>query len=504
MTADLHPDVTAAVAQRLRAAAEAALPSAPERHPEPARDGQACLGALVDALRADPSTDLAWLLLTVLAGTFPVAADVRAVLRDVDLHDRVGLELSLLDRAHQVAFRTDTVAHEARVVTGVVVDVDASAKSRFHNGIQRTAREVVRAWTTDRDVTLAAWTWTLGTLRMLTPDEWALAARWDDAVEASDPTDDGGRDQHTAAEDDAVLVIPWHATLVLAEVPLGEHCEQLAALAELSGTAVVAIGYDAIPVISADLRPLGEPNGFASYLTVIKHVRRVAGISTSAATEFAGFGSALAAQGLPGPDVVEVMLPVTVPPAPEGYRRAAPARPQVLSVGRLEPHKNHGALLFAAERLWREGVEFDLHLVGGPGWDTTSVEAQLDRLREEGRPVRWSRSVGDEELWTLVRDASFTVFISLHEGFGLPVAESLACGTPVLTSSYGSQAEIAAAGGCRTVDPRDDEAVLDALREMVTDAGLRARLRDEAARIPAQTWQAYADALWSALVEEAA
>lgn len=496
--------VTAALAQRLRAAADAVLPVAPERDDEPARDAQACLGALVDLLRAERSSELAWLVLTVLAGTFPIASDVRAVLRDVDLEDRVGLELSLLDRGHQVAFRCDTVALPARVVSGVIVDVDASAKSRFHNGIQRTTREVVRAWTTDREVTLAAWTWTLGTLRLLTPPEWSLAARWDDAVEAPDETPETGPTHHVADDEEPVLVIPWRATLVLAEVPLAEHCDQLAALAELSGTSVVAIGYDAIPVISADLRPLGEPNGFAAYLTVIKHAHRVAGISSSAVAEFAGFGSALAAQGLPGPEVVEVMLPVTVPPAPLGYRRVSPDRPLVLSVGRLEPHKNHGALLFAAERLWREGVEFDLHLVGAPGWDTRSVEAQLDRLRQAGRPVRWSSSVRDDALWTLLRDASFTVFISLHEGFGLPVAESLACGTPVLTSSYGSQAEIASAGGCRTVDPRDDDAVLDALREMVTDAGLRARLRDEAAQIPAQTWRAYADALWVALVEDAA
>ncbi|OZB88619.1 MAG: hypothetical protein B7X41_07235, partial [Microbacterium sp. 14-71-5] len=173
-----------------------------------------------------------------------------------------------------------------------------------------------------------------------------------------------------------------------------------------------------------------------------------------------------------------------------------------VAVGRLEPHKNHDALLFAAERLWREGLQFDLHLVGGPGWDLSHVQETLERLDRDGRPLQWSRSMGDDELWELLRSASFSVFISLHEGFGLPVAESLACGTPVLTTTYGSQGEIAAAGGCLTVDPRDDESVVEGLRRMVTDPELLDELRTQAANRPRRTWDDYAADLWQTLVQE--
>ena len=103
------------------------------------------------------------------------------------------------------------------------------------------------------------------------------------------------------------------------------------------------------------------------------------------------------------------------------------------------------------------------------------------------------RGVGDNELWRLIRDASFTAFISLHEGFGLPVAESLACGTPVLTTAYGSQGEIAAGGGCLTVDPRDDEAVVVAFRRMLTDRRPGRPAPAEAVERPVETWGAYAD-----------
>ena len=138
------------------------------------------------------------------------------------------------------------------------------------------------------------------------------------------------------------------------------------------------------------------------------------------------------------------------------------------------------------------------------------AKAWFERLNARGgiagRPVEVRQcddggsGVGDNELWRLIRDASFTAFISLHEGFGLPVAESLACGTPVLTTAYGSQGEIAAGGGCLTVDPRDAEAVAVAVRRMRTDRDLVVRLRAEAVERPVETWGAYAENVWDALV----
>ncbi len=496
-----------AVAQRLRAAADAVLTEPPAPHPDPDRDADACLTALVDRLAADHDPALAWLLLATLAAGYPSADDVRAVVRAIDLDGPVELTLRLLDRAREVAVRCGTPDRTATVVSGVVLDVDMCARFDFHNGIQRVAREVAREWTVAHDVTLTAWTSTAGALRLLTPAEEDRAARWGEAPRTPPRTAHAGAGATGSTAEDAAegtdLVLPWRAVMVLPEVPLpDDRCARLAALAQLSGSRICAIGYDAIPVISADLRPVGEPNGFTAYLTVIKHSARVAGISSSAAAEFQGFAAAVTAQGLAGPRVSEVVLPVTVPPAPAGYTRHEPARPLVLSVGRLEPHKNHGALLHAAERLWAQGVDFELCLVGGPGWDSDRVEAQLRRLGRAGAPVSWRRSVGDDELWTLMRDASCTAFLSLHEGFGLPVAESLACGTPVLTTRYGSQGQIAEGGGCLTVDPRDDESVLAGLRDIVTRPDLRARLRQEAAARPLRTWGDYTRELWHDLVEE--
>src|SRR5690606_18585727 len=134
-----------------------------------------------------------------------------------------------------------------------------------------------------------------------------------------------------------------------------------------------------------------EPNQFVRYLTVVKHARRVAGISGSATAEFRGFADAVRAQGLPGPQVAEVMLAAEVPPAPAGPAAhsgtdtdTGAARPDgraaVLCVGSHELHKNHVALLHAAELLWRDGLDFELTFVGGRGWDTSELDALVEKL----------------------------------------------------------------------------------------------------------------------------
>ena len=86
------------------------------------------------------------------------------------------------------------------------------------------------------------------------------------------------------------------------------------------------------------------------------------------------------------------------------------------------------------------------------------------------------RALSDDLLWAAYRLAHCVVFPSLNEGFGLPVAESLACGTPVVTSGFGSMREIARHGGAILVDPRDDHDIAAGLRLMLTDRELHETL----------------------------
>ena len=110
------------------------------------------------------------------------------------------------------------------------------------------------------------------------------------------------------------------------------------------------------------------------------------------------------------------------------------------------------------------------------------------------------RALPDELLWAAYRLAYCTVFASLHEGYGLPVAESLASGTPVITSNFGSMRDLASRGGALLVDPRQDHQLSDALRQLLLDRPLRDRLAAQAATIPLRTWDDYAADTWNYLV----
>jgi glycosyltransferase involved in cell wall biosynthesis len=178
--------------------------------------------------------------------------------------------------------------------------------------------------------------------------------------------------------------------------------------------------------------------------------------------------------------------------------------PVVLSVGSHEPRKNHLAVLHAAEVLWREGLLFSLVFVGGHSWNSSEFEAQVESLRRSNRPVQTILGLPDDLLWAAYRLAYCTVFVSLHEGFGLPVAESLASGTPVITSDFGSMREIASQGGALLADPRRDQSIIDALRRLLTDRPLRDQLAGAAATMTRRSWDQYAQETWEYLVPEPA
>ena len=125
----------------------------------------------------------------------------------------------------------------------------------------------------------------------------------------------------------------------------------------------------------------------------------------------------------------------------------------------------------------------------------------MQLLAAKGCPVRVYERVGERSLWSLYQLAKFSVFPSLLEGYGLPIAESLVSGTPVITSNHGSMAEIGRGGGAVLVDPRDSAALAVAMTTLLTDAEARATLAREASARVFPKWHEYADSLWSDLVD---
>jgi glycosyltransferase involved in cell wall biosynthesis len=170
-----------------------------------------------------------------------------------------------------------------------------------------------------------------------------------------------------------------------------------------------------------------------------------------------------------------------------------PAR-YILFVGTLEPRKNVNILLQAFAQVSAETARDDLALViaGGNGWGGEDYLATAKALKLQGR-VRFTGFVADDDLPDLYRGALLFVYPSLYEGFGLPVLEAMACGTPVITSNRTSLPEVAG-GAALLVDPTRPEALVEAMISLMHDGELYRELRAKGlARARAFTWNAVAE-----------
>lgn len=152
-------------------------------------------------------------------------------------------------------------------------------------------------------------------------------------------------------------------------------------------------------------------------------------------------------------------------------------RPFILGVGNLCRRKNQARVVRAFSRLVKErGIEHDLVLIGKEEYSGREVRAEI-AIGGVGARVRLPGFVTRDELVALYNLADFSVYASHYEGFGLPIVESMACGTPVITSSTSCMPEVAG-DAALLVDPSDDDALAHAMARMVDDPGLCSRLRE--------------------------
>lgn len=481
-----------ALRQRLRTAAAVLLGDVPPPVDDAAADAGALLDELALHLTRVPDVSHAWLTLTAVASCYPTREELLELVHLLRGSEPGDVVIWLLRVGAEAATRRGTPLYEMDVVEGgTLLSVDYCARADHHTGIQRVARETVPRLARDHDVVPVAWTDESWSMRTLEPIENDRVLRWNDQVHL---------DRVGERRGDFRLVVPWRSTIVLMEVVLPPMCPALDTLAEFSGSRLCAIGYDTIPLLSADLRPPAEPDNFVSYLSVLARCSVIGGISRAATQEFAGVSRMVGAGGGPAPHVVEVSLPAEPPMSTSATNVPSRDEPLVIAVGSQERHKNHVALLAAAERLWDEGLRFELQFIGRAGWGSEDLVERVATLRRRNRSVRLRAGVSDQELAEAYRNARFSVFPSLHEGFGLPVAESLASGTPVLTTRYGSMSEIAQGGGCIQVDPRSDDELADAMRRLVLDDALVAGLRQEALARNERSWDDYAQHVWDDVV----
>ena len=259
-----------------------------------------------------------------------------------------------------------------------------------------------------------------------------------------------------------------------------------------------------LAVLVYDLLPQQHPEWFEPSLVAVSdrtigaqaaHAEVVLAISADTATQFARWA---ATGGLRPPAAHVISLGADAAAAGGAAGDASAGEPMplpdalvgvdyVLTVGTVEPRKNHATLLDAFDRLVVDRPGAHLVVVGRPGWHNDEVIERLASHPEVGRRLHWFRAAGDDLLGTLYAHARVVAVASITEGYGLPVIEAMAHGVPVVSSDGGALVE---AGGdlVEHVDAVDVDAWVGALGRHLDDDSLVAARRGELARYVAPRW----------------
>ena len=250
---------------------------------------------------------------------------------------------------------------------------------------------------------------------------------------------------------------------------------------------LAAIFHDAIPLKHPHITWPQSVARHPGYLKLLARFDRVWAVSEASRAELLGFWRWQGVEKMPPVEVVA--LGADFNSAPRVTARSAPPVASLLCVGILEPRKNQAFLLDVCEELWRDGLEFELHVVGrvNPHFGKPLV-ARLKSLGKKFRGLRFHAAASDTAVARLYANARASVFPTIAEGCGLPLLESLWMGVPCVCSDLPVLRENADGGGCVPVALNDRAAWCDALKKILTDDALHARLTREATTRALPTW----------------
>lgn len=393
----------------------------------------------------------------------------------------------------------------------LLLDLTHTSHTRARTGVQRVARALRRelagkALAVCFDPFEGAWRpierWEEDNLEAAGPSErrgacWPLGARLRGSIRRwrRCPPSLAAPPRAAAGSPDGVIVPEIFSPAVAAALP---------SLFAASTGPRVALFHDAVALQYPEFTPRSTVARFPGYLRELLGFDGVAAVSEASRESLIGYWRWLGASRIP--QVATIPLGID-PVAPVRRMASDPGPPTVLCVGSIEARKNHSALLDACESLWGRGLKFQLRLAGLANAETGGhALAMLRRLRSAGRPVRYAGPVGDEALEAAYRECAFTVYPSLAEGFGLPVAESLARGKPCACRTDGALGEIARAGGCISLGPAGPAEIAAALARLIESPAELALLSEAARKRRFKTWADYATELllWMGSIKPAA
>jgi FkbM family methyltransferase len=253
--------------------------------------------------------------------------------------------------------------------------------------------------------------------------------------------------------------------------------------------------YDAIPWKMREFYPPHWNEAHAAYMRALNRSELVLAISEFSRQDLIAFLQSVPERtpdlerrvlACPLPGEFREATRCTEPPAPHD----GPVR--ILSVGSVEPRKNHQRLVEAFRAAAATCAQpIALHIAGG----CHLPEPQLSAFRAlvaDTPGIVWEESVSDTRLRELYQQCDFSIYPSLEEGFGLPILESLWNARPCICRDSGAMREVAEGGGCLMVDTASVTAMAEAMALLASNPAQRDALTRQAISRPVRTWREYA------------
>ncbi len=372
----------------------------------------------------------------------------------------------------------------------ILLDLSHSSHTRARTGVQRVAlalrRELgERALPVCMDPFEGAWraleAWEAENLAASGP-AGGRGARWPIAARLR------GRLRRWRRRPPALGAATRASGVLVPEIFSPGVAASLSSLFAASAGPRVAIFHDAIALQLPELTPPATVARFPAYLAELLLFDGVAAVSEDSRASLADYWAWLGVRRTPALSAITL----GIDPAPVTAKAPAAAVPTILCVGSIEGRKNHAALLDACEALWAGGARFELRLVGLANRQTGAAALErIGRLRSAGRALTYDGALGDEALDEAYSRCAFTVYPSLAEGFGLPVAESLTRGRACLCRTSGALGEIAAGGGCLGIGAAGAADISKAIKRLLDSPADLAALGAAATSRRFKTWGAY-------------
>jgi glycosyltransferase involved in cell wall biosynthesis len=179
----------------------------------------------------------------------------------------------------------------------------------------------------------------------------------------------------------------------------------------------------------------------------------------------------------------------------------AQGKPYFVCVGSIHPRKNLQRLLPAFDVFKNTtGSDAKLVVVGDVFYMDGELKMAFENLKHKSDVVLVGR-LDAEALYETIAASVANVYVSIFEGFGIPILEGFKCGVPVITSNTSSMPEVAA-GAALIVDPFSVNDIADGLTRIWEDSGLRSHLVEKGNNRAAEfSWDKAADALWKSILK---